>query len=112
MNAFVRNGLIALALLVVLGVLAAAAAEPDGKAVFTSQKCSMCHSVQSAGIEKTMKSSKAKDLSTIGSERDSAWLTKWLKKEEKIDGKAHMKTFTGSDADLTALVSWLGSLKK
>jgi cytochrome c5 len=112
MHTLIRRCLMILVLLTVFGALAAAAAAPDGKAVFASQKCSMCHSVQSAGIERTMKSSKAKDLSTIGSERDAAWLTKWLKKEEKIDGKPHQKAFTGSDAELSALVSWLGTLKK
>jgi cytochrome c5 len=102
---------IALALLFVFSALAAAA-EPDGKAVFSAQKCNMCHSVQSAGIERTVKSSKAKDLSNVGAEHDAAWLTKWLKKQEMIDGKPHQKTFTGTDAELNALVTWLGTLKK
>jgi cytochrome c5 len=111
MRTLLRHSLIVVALLVVFSVVATAAA-PDGKAVFASQKCSLCHSVQSAGIERTVKSSKAQDLSNTGAERDAAWLTKWLKKQEMLDGKAHQKAFTGSDAELSALVSWLGTLKK
>ena len=32
---------------------AAAAAAPDGKAIFLAQKCNLCHSVSAAGIERT-----------------------------------------------------------
>jgi len=110
MPTLIRRFLTVLVLLAVFGVLAAAA--PDGKAVFAAQKCNLCHSVQSAGIERTVKTSKAKDLSNVGAERDAAWLNKWLKKQEMLEGKPHQKTFTGSDAELSALVTWLGTLKK
>jgi mono/diheme cytochrome c family protein len=104
-----------LSALAVTGLLLAsmlAAAEPDGKAVFVDGKCNMCHSVESQGIEKKLKSGKGKDLSNVGTERDPAWLTKWLRKEVELDGKPHEKAFKGSDAELAALVKWLGTLKK
>jgi cytochrome c5 len=111
MPTLIRRFLTVLVLLAVFGALAAAAA-PDGKAVFAAQKCNLCHSVQSAGIERTVKTSKAKDLSNVGAERDAAWLNKWLKKQEMLEGKPHQKTFTGTDPELSALVTWLGTLKK
>ena len=114
-GAFLRRSLPVLAIVVVLlaSIAAAAvAAEPDGKAVFAAQKCNLCHSVQAQGIDRTVKSSKAKDLSNAGAEHNADWLQKWLKKEEMIDGKKHQKTFTGSDAELAALVQWLQTLKK
>lgn len=107
-----------LALLATVGLLlasmvtAAAAAPADGKAVFLDNKCNMCHSVDSQGIEKKLKSGKGKDLSNVGAERDAAWLQKWIKKEIDLDGKKHEKAFKGTDAELDALVKWLAGLKK
>jgi hypothetical protein len=86
--------------------------DDPGKKVFMDNKCSTCHSVDSQQIKKTMASSKAPDLSNVGSTRTEEWITKWLKKEEAIDGKKHPKTWTGKDEDLTTLVKWLGTLKK
>jgi mono/diheme cytochrome c family protein len=88
-----------------------AAGGADGKAVFLAQKCSLCHSVQSAGIDRTVKSSKAPDLSNVGGEKDAAWIGKFLKKEVELNGKPHQKTFKGSDAEFNALVAWLSQLK-
>ncbi len=90
----------------------AGADAPDGKAVFMAQKCSLCHSVESQKIERTVKSSKAKDLSNVGADRDAAWLEKWLKKEAELDGKKHEKTFSGTPEEMKALIGWLGTLKK
>ncbi len=83
-----------------------------GKKVFTDNKCNMCHSVESQGVTKTMASSKAPDLSNAGATHDAAWFTKYLKKETDLDGKKHVKPFTGKDEDLKALVDWLATLKK
>ncbi len=93
---------------------AAAAGAVDGKAVFMAQKCSLCHSVSSAGIERTVKSEKVAgpDLTNLAAKEDPAKLTKFLHKEIEINGKKHGKTFTGSDAELAALISWLQQQKK
>lgn len=108
-----RRSLLVLAVLMALVAASAArAAEADGKTVFVAQKCNLCHSVETQGIDRTVKTSKAKDLSSVGTERKGDWIQKWLKKEEMIDGKKHQKTFTGSDAELAALVQWLQTLKK
>ena len=83
-----------------------ASAAPDGQQVFLDQKCNMCHAVSSAGITPTSKI-KAPDLAGLASKEDAAWLTKFLKKEADKNGKKHVKNFTGTDADLAAVVAWL-----
>ncbi len=59
----------------------------DGKKVFVDSKCSMCHTVKSAGIES--KKSDATDLSTVGKDRTVEFLTKYLKKELNLNDKYH-----------------------
>lgn len=98
--------LLAVALFVALPL---AAEEMDGKAIFEAQKCNLCHSVSSAGIEATTKSDKLKgpDLTGVGDRHDAEWIAKYLKKEVDKDGKSHTKPFKGSDEELKALVDWL-----
>ena len=93
---------------------ASGAAAPDGKQIFLAQKCNLCHSVSSAGIERTVKSEKmaGPDLTNTAAKVDAATLTKFLKKEGEINGKKHGKGFTGSDAELSAVISWLQQQKK
>jgi mono/diheme cytochrome c family protein len=84
-------------------------AKPDGKALFLAQKCNLCHSVSSAGIERTVKSEKVAgpDLTDLAAKENAATLTKFLRKEGEINGKKHGKGFTGSDEELAAVISWL-----
>lgn len=81
----------------------------DGKKVFVDSKCSMCHTVKSAGIES--KKSDATDLSAVGKDQTVEFLTKYLKKEAKLNDKDHKSAFKGSDEDLKKLVDWLLTLK-
>lgn len=90
---------------------AQAAAEPDGKAVFLEKKCSTCHSVVSAGIKPSGSKIKLIDLSDVASKRTAAWLTAYLEKTEKLEGKAHPPKFRGTPEELKAMVAWLMSLK-
>ncbi|HEV7505494.1 MAG TPA: cytochrome c [Thermoanaerobaculia bacterium] len=93
---------------------AAAPASLDGKQIFLAQKCNLCHSVSSAGIERTVKSEKVAgpDLTNLAAKEEPAKLIKFLHKEGEINGKKHGKGFTGSDDELTALISWLQQQKK
>ena len=93
---------------------AAAPAKADGKQIFLAQKCNLCHTVSSAGIERTMKSEKmaGPDLTNLAAKQDAAALTKFLRKEGEIGGKKHGKAFTGSDEELGAVISWLQQQKK
>jgi mono/diheme cytochrome c family protein len=81
----------------------------DGKKIFVDNKCAMCHTVNSAGVES--KKSDAVDLSTVGKDRTVEFLMKYLKKETKLNEKDHKSSFKGSDEDLQVLVDWLVSLK-
>lgn len=90
---------------------AAAQAALDGKAIFLAQKCNMCHSISPAGIEHTMKSSKAPELVGLA-KTDAKLLTGYLKKAADINGKKHVKAFTGSDEELAAVIAWLQKQEK
>jgi mono/diheme cytochrome c family protein len=81
----------------------------DGKKLFVDNKCNMCHTVTSAGIES--KKSDAVDLSTVGKDKTVEFLTKYLKKEAKLNDKDHKASFKGTDEELTKLVEWLSTLK-
>jgi cytochrome c2 len=98
--------------MVIIGFAFPAQAEdPPGKKIFLTNKCNTCHSIESQGIEKTMKSAKGPDLSAVGAEHNAEWLTKYINKEETKNDKKHVKGWTGSKEDLQTLVKWLETLK-
>ena len=89
-----------------------------GKAAFLSNKCTMCHSVEAAKIEKASggyQTSHEKnvppDLSGIGKEHNAEWFSKYLRKTEALNGVQHAKAWRGTDKELEALTKWLESLK-
>jgi mono/diheme cytochrome c family protein len=90
------------------------AAKPAGLELFTTFKCSTCHSIESQGVERKSKAEKTKgpDLSDVGDKHDAAWITGWLQHKEKKDGKPHKGQFKGTDDQLKELVGWLVTLKK
>jgi mono/diheme cytochrome c family protein len=103
---------LAVALLVAPVILSTGYAA-DGKALFLSNKCNLCHTIDSQGIAKTSEKMKAPDLSNASGLVESAdWLKSFLKKEVKKDDKTHQREFKGSDEDLDAIVQWLMTLKK
>lgn len=103
--------LAAIALVFAVAIPASAADDP-GKAVFAANKCETCHSVKAEGITQKMASSKAPDLSALGKEVTADFVAKFLKKQVDLDGKKHMKEFTGKDEDLQALAKWVESMNK
>jgi|SRR5687768_884782 mono/diheme cytochrome c family protein len=85
----------------------------DGKQIFLAQKCNLCHSVSPAGIEATTKSEKMKGPDLVGeSKRDAKLLNGYLRKTADINGKKHIKQFTGSDEEIGALIAWLQKQEK
>jgi mono/diheme cytochrome c family protein len=102
---------VAIALTLLVGALAGASAaradDPPGQVAFLAQKCDMCHSVSTAGIEAKTKSEAMRGPDLVDLDVEADWLTKFLKKEVEKDGKTHKKSFTGSDEELKALVDWL-----
>ena len=119
----VVSALAAAALLVACAAAAAPAAKekaPDGKALFTAQKCNSCHSIEAEKVERKASATaaasatakKKPDLSGIGAKKDAAWLSKYISKEEKLDNKLHPSTkFKGTPEELSTLSDWLASLK-
>ncbi len=98
--------------IVAIGFLNFASAEDAaGKKVFLANKCQTCHSIDSQGIKKTLASSKAPDLSNIGSVHKADWLVKYINKEEALKDKKHMKAWTGTKEDLQTVAKWLETLK-
>lgn len=83
--------------------------EGDGKKLFTDNRCNMCHTVTSMGIES--KKSDAVDLSNVGKDQTAEFLNKFLKKQAKLNDKDHKSSFKGNDEDLKVLVDWLLTLK-
>ncbi len=84
--------------------------EKDGKTIFVEAKCNMCHTVETADIEKAGKG-KSTDLSNVGVKHNADFLFKYLKKQEMIGDKKHVAAFKGNDDDLKLLAKWLGTLK-
>jgi mono/diheme cytochrome c family protein len=111
---FTLSILLAIVLLGVLysGPAAGQAGKLDGKAIFLAQKCNMCHSVPTQGIERTVKSEKIAGPDLVNIKEDAAFLTKWLHKQAELHGKKHGKLFTGSDEELATLVAWIQAQKK
>jgi len=104
-----------LAMLVVAGLMigytaktSAEDAPKDGKTIFTESKCTMCHSIKALTIETK---GKAPDLSLVGDKHNAEFITKFLKKEEKMNDKNHPIAFKGEAKDLETLATWLESLK-
>jgi mono/diheme cytochrome c family protein len=105
---FVASGL-----LVAAQAFAGDAAQVEkGKAVFTAQKCSMCHSIAGKGNAKG-------SLDGVGSKLKAdeirAWLVtpKEMAEKAKATRKPPMKSYDNlPKADLDALVAYLESLKK
>jgi hypothetical protein len=86
--------------------------EPAGKTIFLDSKCNMCHSIEAAGIQRKLATSKAPDLSNVGSERTAEWIAKWITRQEELDGKKHQMEFKGKPEDLKTLSEWVASFKK
>lgn len=96
---------------------AAAAEAPktlDGKQIFLAQKCNLCHSVSSAGIQATVKSEKMKgpDLTGVAPKLEARLINDYLRKKATINDKKHGKEFTGSDEEIGALIAWLQKQEK
>lgn len=79
-----------------------------GRTIFDKSKCNSCHGIKALSIPSGKV--KAPDLTGVGQRHDVAWLKRYLKKEEKMNGKLHMKSFSGTDAELATLTQWLASL--
>lgn len=89
-------------------------ANSDGKSIFKTNKCDKCHSIESQGIELVGKppGKLPPDLSSVGLKHKAGWIKDWLLKDEELNGKKHLKKWTGSDDDLSTISTWLAAQKK
>jgi cytochrome c peroxidase len=99
------------------------AADAPGLALFKKYSCNECHAISALGVkvEESKDSKEAKDadagdppdLSGEGLEKDhdQAWLRKFMRKTETLNGKKHQKLFKGEKEELTTLTEWLTTLK-
>ncbi len=104
------TAVLSLVFFVLVLTVIASSSKFNGRTIFVKkQKCSMCHSISTRGIEAKTKSNKLKgpDLVNLSARYDSAWLAKYLTKKVGKNGKKHKKRFKGSDEELQALVDWL-----
>lgn len=83
----------------------------DAKDIFLAEKCQRCHSIETLNITNTGQKD-ISDLSAVGSKRTAEWLVKYLRREEAINGKKHLKNLKTSGADIEKLAQWLGTLKE
>ncbi len=100
-------GLPLAAFVLVLGLVASAEEPAKGQQVFDAQKCNMCHSVSTAGIEAKSEKMFKGDLVNLAETRDAEWLAQYLTRKTQLEGEDHKKEFKGSDEELQALVDWL-----
>jgi cytochrome c2 len=99
--------LLAAAVLVsVMGTVAFADEVADGQAVYTAQKCSMCHSIGGKG-------GKLSALDGVGSKLKPEEIKKWITAPKEMKADSKMKAYPNLAAkDLDSLVAYLSSLKK
>lgn len=108
------------------GWIPAATEKADpGKDIFLKYKCNSCHGMQAQGIAVKKSDEKEEpeeageeaeekdppDLSGVGLKHKADWMTKYLKKQEAIDGDKHRKKFRGKADEMKALTVWLEAQK-
>lgn len=98
--------IVAIAALCAFTSMKAEEAKKDGKAIFTASKCTMCHTVDAAGIKKAPKKT---DLSAVEMKADK--METYLMKESDLNGKKHAVKFNGTKEDLAVVAKWLASQK-
>lgn len=91
--------------------LSAPAALAGGKDIFLAQGCQNCHTVNSQGIEGEPVMG-APDLSEVGTRHDSDFIGTFIRQKTPMNGKMHMKKFSGTKEEWQELVAWLSGLGK
>jgi mono/diheme cytochrome c family protein len=86
-------------------------AKAKGEAVFTAQKCSLCHAVAGKGNPKGSLDGVG---STLSADEIRSWIMdpKGMAAKTKATRKPEMKQYTLAKDDVDSLVAYLSSLKK
>ena len=99
------------AVVVAMAWPAAAQDAAKGQAVYTAQKCQMCHAIAGKGNVKG-------PLDDVGAKYNAADLKAWIVDAKgmtvktKAPRKPEMKNYTLPDADVDALVAYMATFKK
>ena len=102
--------LLVIAWLVVLNVTSPVAGQDDpalvaqGRRIYAERGCDGCHAVDATGRRS------GPDLSTVGRRYSASYLTYWLS-ANPYRGAVHMPKVALTDAELKALVAYLGTLR-
>ena len=101
----------AIGLVIVAAGVAGAQDAKKGEALFTEQKCTLCHSVAGKGNVKGPMDNVGGKLKP---EEIRTWITdpKTMTAKTKADRKPEMKVYTLEKDDVDALVAYLTTLKK
>ena len=109
-----REGLMLMSALVLAATEAWAQADftliAKGEKTFADKKCVLCHVIKEKGGT-VGPLARGPDLSTVGAQRDAEWLKAFMKDPKAVNPNAKMMAFKGTEEELEALVSYLGSLK-
>ncbi len=106
-----RPIVISLTVVSALGMATATSAQTRGEAVYTEQKCALCHSIAGKGNAKGA-------LDEVGSTHSlddiRAWITdaKAMTAKSKAPRKPVMKAYSLPREDVDALVAYLSAMKK
>lgn len=103
----------AIALLMMMSAPITSAQQPAarGQAVYTAQKCAICHSIEGKGNQKG-------PLDDVGSRLSADEIRSWIVSATEMAAKTKatrkpvMKSYTLPKEDLDALVAYMQSLKK
>ena len=76
-----------------------------GQKIYTEKKCSMCHKIEGVGGKL------GPDLLDVGSRRDAEWIKGFLKDPKSVIPGTKQPPFKGTDEELEAVATYLGSLK-
>ncbi len=105
-----RTILFAVALALTTGPAFGQSPAEKGKAVYTAQKCAVCHSIAGAGNKKG-------PLDGVGARLSASDIRSWITNapemaaKAKADRKPPMKAYSLAQDDLDALVAYLQTLK-
>ena len=81
------------------------AEDPEGKAVYTAQKCQLCHSIAGVGNKKN-------PLDGVGKKLSAEDIKKWIVNPKGMKADTKMKAYPSLPAkDLDSLVAYIASLK-
>ncbi|NWG11980.1 MAG: cytochrome c [Acidobacteria bacterium] len=96
---------VAVAMMLAAGMIVPAQDVEEGKKVYTTLKCRLCHSIAGVGNKKS-------PLDGVGARLNEEEIRKWIKTPKEMKADTKMKAYPDiSDRDLADLTAYMRSLK-